>query len=208
MQKPDLRLRAGKLRILKQYRIWPTLEICGCTGPPIPKVPCLYQINVYIKRKLRVWGTQKCNFLVGAETVRTVMGRQTAYSQAMPYVANIGNLRQFGATNPQGTVFAPNQCLYQKEATGVGNPKSNFLIGSQTVPTVTGPQTTFSQAMPYMANIGICGSSGPPIPKVPCFHQINVYIKRKLRVWGTQKCNFLIGAETVLTVTGRQTTYS
>ena len=144
MQKPDLRLRAGKLCILKQCRIWPTLEICGSTGPPIPSVPCLHQINVYIKRKLRVWGTQKCNFLIGAETG----------------------------------------------------------------PTVTGRQTTFSQAMPYMANIGICGSSGPPIPKVPCFHQINVYIKRKLRVWGTQKCNFLIGPETVPTVMGRQTAYS
>ena len=93
------------------------------TGPPFPKVPCLHQINVYIKRKLRVWGTQKCNFLGGAETVPTVTGRQTTYSQAPPYMANIGNLRQFGASNPQGTVFSPNQCLYQKEATGVGNPK-------------------------------------------------------------------------------------
>ena len=126
MQKPYLRLRAGKLRILKQCRIWPTLEICGSSWPPIPEVPCLHQINVYIKRKLRVWGTQKCNFLIGAETVPTVTGRQTTYSQAMPYMANIGNLRQYGASNPQGTVFAPNQCLYQKEATGVGNPKMSF----------------------------------------------------------------------------------
>ena len=126
MQKPYLRLRAAKLRILKHRRIWPTLEICGSSGPTIPKVPCLHHINVYIKRKLRVWGTQKCNFLIGAETVPTVTGRQTTYSQSMPYMANIGNLRQFGASNPQGTVFSPNQCLYQKEATGVGNPKMQF----------------------------------------------------------------------------------
>ena len=123
VQKPYLRLRAGKLRILKQCRIWPTLEICGSSWPPIPKIPCLHQINVYIKRKLRVWGTQKCNFLIVAETVPTVTGRQTTYSQAIPYMANIGNLRQFVASNPQGTMFAPNPCLYQKEATGVGNPK-------------------------------------------------------------------------------------
>ena len=123
VKKPYLRLRAAKLRILKQCRIWPTLEICGSSGPPIPMVPCLHQINVYIKRKLRVLGTQKCNFLIGAETVPTVTCRQTTYSQAMPYMANIGNLRKFGASNPQGTVFAPHQCLYQKEATGVGNPK-------------------------------------------------------------------------------------
>ena len=126
MQKPYLRLWAGKLRILKQFRIWPTLEICGSSWPPIPEVPCLHQINVYIKRKLRVWGTQKCNFLIGAETEPTVTGRKTTYSQAMQYMANIGNLRQYGASNPQGTVFAPNQCLYQKEATGVGNPKMSF----------------------------------------------------------------------------------
>ena len=73
-----------------------------------------------------MWGTQKCNFLIGAETVPTVTGRQTTYSQAVPYMANIGNLRQFGASNPQGTVFAPNPCLYQKEAMRVGNPKMKF----------------------------------------------------------------------------------
>ena len=68
-------------------------------------------------------GTQKCNFLIGAVIVPKVTGRKTTYSQAMPYMANIGNLRQFVASNPRGAVFAPNQCLYQKEATGVGNPK-------------------------------------------------------------------------------------
>ena len=70
-----------------------------------------------------MWGTQTCNFLIGAETVPTVTGRQSTYSQAMSYMANIGNLQQFGASNPKGKVFAPNKCLYQKEATGVGNPK-------------------------------------------------------------------------------------
>ena len=123
VQKPYVRLRARKLPNVMHRRIWPTLEICGSSGPPIPKVPCLHQINVYIKRKLRVWGTQKCNFLVGANTVPTVTNPQTTYSHAAPYMANIGNLRQFGASNPQVTVFAPNQCLYQKEAMGVGNPK-------------------------------------------------------------------------------------
>ena len=123
VQKPYLRLRARKLPILKRSRVWPTLEICGSSVPPIPKVPCFHQINVYIKRKLRLWGTQKGNFLVGAETVHTVTGPQTTYSLAPPYMANIGNLRQFGASNPLCTVLVPNQYLYQKEATGVGNPK-------------------------------------------------------------------------------------
>ena len=38
------------------------------------------------------------------------------------------------------------------------------------------------------------------------FHQSNGYIKRKLRVWRDQKCIALVGAETVLTSAGPQTT--
>ena len=41
---------------------------------------------------------------------------------------------------------------------------------------------------------------------VPCFHQSNLYMKRKLRVWRAQKCISLVGAETPLTCAGRQTT--
>ena len=165
MQKPYLRLRAGKLRILKQCRIWPRFEICGSSGPPIPKVPCLHQINVYIKRKLRVWGTQKCNFLICAETVPTVTGRQTTYSQAMPYMANIGNLRQYGASNPEGTVFAPNQFYIKRKLRVWGTQKCNLLDGAETTPTVTDRQTTYSQAMPLMANIGNLPQNGASNPQ-------------------------------------------
>ena len=126
-----------------QRCIGPTMEICGNSGPPIAMVPCLHQINVYIKRKLRVWRAHKCNFFVGAKTVRTGTGLQTTSCHAAPYWAN---------------------------------------------------------------NIYICGNSGPPIAMVPCLHQINVFIKRKLRVCRAQKCNILVGAKTVLTGTGLQTT--
>ena len=169
MQKPYIRLQARKLPILLHRRIWPTLEICGSSVPPFPKVPCFHQINVYIKRKLRLWGTQKCNFLVGAETVPTVTGPQTTYSHARPYMANIGNLLQFGASNPQGTVFAPNQCLYQNKLRVWGTQKCNFLVGAETVPTVTGPQTTYSHAPPYMANIGNLRQFGASNPQGTVF---------------------------------------
>ena len=99
VQKSYQRLRARKLPILMHHRIWPTLEVCGGSGPPIPKVPCLHQIIAYIKRKLLVWETQKCNLLFGAETVGTVTGPQTTYCHAPPYIANIGNLRQLDASN-------------------------------------------------------------------------------------------------------------
>ena len=48
--------------------------------------------------------------------------------------------------------------------------------------------------------------SGLPISMVPCLHQSNVNIKRKLTVWRARKCIPLIGAETALTCTGLQTT--
>ena len=52
----------------------------------------------------------------------------------------------------------------------------------------------------------ICETSGLPIPMVQRLQQSNGYIKRKLRVWRAQKCIALVGAETVLTSAGPQTT--
>ena len=53
-----------------------------------------------------------------------------------------------------------------------------------------------------------CVNWGEPITMVPCLHQGNIYIKRKLRVWRDQKCIPLVGAETPVTCAGRQTTPS
>ena len=54
--------------------------------------------------------------------------------------------------------------------------------------------------------IQICGNSGLHIPMVPRFHQSNGYRKRKLREWRVQKCIALVGADTVLTSSGPETT--
>ena len=58
----------------------------------------------------------------------------------------------------------------------------------------------------YRARMEICESSGEPIGMEPCFHKGNVYIKRNLQVWRAQKCTALVGAVTVLTSAGLQTT--
>ena len=47
-----------------------------------------------------------------------------------------------------------------------------------------------------------------PISMVPCLHQGNIYIKRKLRVWREQKCIPLVRAITPLNCEGRQNTPS
>ena len=53
-----------------------------------------------------------------------------------------------------------------------------------------------------------CVNWGGPIAMVPCLHQGNIYIKRKLRVWRDQKCISLVGAKSPLTCADRQTTPS
>ena len=59
-------------------------------------------------------------------------------------------------------------------------------------------------------NIGLrkemCENLRLPIPMVPCLHQSNGCMKRKLRAWGVQKCISLVGADTVLLSAGSQTT--
>ena len=47
-----------------------------------------------------------------------------------------------------------------------------------------------------------------PISMVLCFHQGNIYTKRKLRVWRDQQCIALVGAITPLTCAGHQITRS
>ena len=52
----------------------------------------------------------------------------------------------------------------------------------------------------------ICETSGLPNPMVPRLHQCNGFIKRKLPAWIVQKDIALVGADTVLTSAGPQTT--
>ena len=71
------------------------------------------------------------------------------------------------------------------------------LVAADTVLTSAGPQTTACN---------VCETSGLPNPIVPPLYQWNGYIKRKLPAWRVQKCIALVGADTVLTSAGPQTT--
>ena len=84
--------------------------------------------------------------------------------------------------------------------------KCNFLASAKTAPTITGQQTTHVLQRRIGQAVEIFKISGLPINMVPCLHQCNVYIVRKLRVWRAQKCNFLVSAKTTPTGTGQQTT--
>ena len=79
----------------------------------------LHQCNVYIKRKLRERRAQKCNPCFGAKSQLRNTSLHTTRFHSAGCRADSTNLREFGATFHHGTVFAPMQCLYQKEAKGM-----------------------------------------------------------------------------------------
>ena len=53
-----------------------------------------------------------------------------------------------------------------------------------------------------------CINCDGPISMVPCLHQGNIFIKRKLWVWRDHKCIPLVAAKFLLTCAGRQNTPS
>ena len=95
-------------------------------GTTIVMVPYLHQCNVYIVWKVRVWRAQKFNLLVSSIAAPTGTGQQTTPCLAAPYWARNKNFQNFWSTYLHGTVFAPMQCLYCKEATGVESPEMQF----------------------------------------------------------------------------------
>ena len=123
MQKQCLPVQGRKLLHFMGCSIGSNMEICETSGLPIGMVPCFHNRNVYIKRKLRVWRTQKCIALVCEKTPPTCVGLQTTPFHGWQYMKGNGNMQNFGPTNPHCTVSAPKQCLYQKEATGMRRPK-------------------------------------------------------------------------------------
>ena len=102
----------------------------------------------YVKRNLRVWTVKKCIPLVSAKTSFTCPGLQMTPSQESQYRAENKILRKSGSTFSHGTVFAPKQCLYQKEATGMESPKIYssrrcknlvYLCGTANIPVSSKP---------------------------------------------------------------------
>ena len=158
--------------------------------------------NIYTKRKLRVWRDQKCIPLVGAITPLTCAGRSNTPSRWRPYRAQNGKLVKLGRTCGHCTVFALRKYLHHKEATGMERPE--MYSANRWNNHIT------ARAIKILRLEG--GSIGPrteswvnwdgPVTMVPCFHQGNIYTKRKLRVWRDQKCIPLVGGTTPLTCAG------
>ena len=106
-----------------EHRIGPTVQIYGNSGLAIAKVPCLHQCNVYITKVLRVCSAQKCKPCSCAKRPLHSTDLQRTLFHAAPYRADSTNLREFGPSYRQYTVFAQMDCLYQKELEGMQCPK-------------------------------------------------------------------------------------
>ena len=92
VQKPCRPERACKSPRFELRRIEPSMEFWGNEVLPIALVPCLHYGNIDIRRKLRVWGAQKCNLYLGAKTVPTRTGVQITQVRTAPYSAVNGVL--------------------------------------------------------------------------------------------------------------------
>ena len=88
-----------------------------------------------------------------------------------------------------GIVFPQEECLYQKEATGMENPKMYCCIPWNNPTTCVGLQTTPLYGWQYRAGNGNKRNFGPTDP-----HRT------------AQKCIALVGAETLLTSAEPHTT--
>ena len=144
LEKPHLPVRVCKLPRFMGDSIGPRMEICETSGLLIPMVPRFHRMNVYIKWKLRVWRSQKGIALVGAETVLTSVGPQTTPFHEGQCKTGNGNMRNFGPSNPHGTTFPQKKCSYQKESTGMENPKMYY-------------------SSPWINPTYLCGSANYPV---------------------------------------------
>ena len=100
-------------------------------------VPYLHQGNIYTKRKLQVWRDQKCIPLVGAITPLICAGRHITPSRGRQYRALNVKFGKLGRTYDHGTMFAPRNYLYQKEATGMEKPEM-YSVSRCNNPTLLG----------------------------------------------------------------------
>ena len=83
------------------------------------------------------------------------------------------------------------------------------LVSAKSALTCSGPQITSSHVRRHIGpRTEIWGNLGLLFTMVQCFHQSNVYIKRKLGLWRVRKCIPLLGAKSALDCAGPQTTPS
>ena len=149
----------------------------------------------------------KMYFLLGPKTVLTSTGLQTTQSQWCCIEPRMEI--SVNSCIPIAKVYlvSTKGIFISKESYGYGESKNVFPQSVQTpylhVRAWKQPRFMRSSIGPTME---ICVNSGLPIAMIPRLHQCNVYIRRKLQLWRAQKCFPLLGAKTVPTSMGLQST--
>ena len=205
MQIPYFSLRGRKIPRFIGGGIGHRTEICETSALPIPMVPHLYQNNGYIKRKLLAWRVQNCIAFVGADTVLTSARKQSTpfhggsigprmeicENSALP-IPMVSRLHQSnGYIKRKLRAWTVQNCIGQ--------------VGADTVLTTAWPQTTPFHGG-YTPQKGNMRKFGPKYPHGTALAPSNGDMKRKLRAWRVQKGIALVGAVTVLTSSGPETT--
>ena len=109
-------------------------------------------VHYYGKRPCQC--SPKCVALVGGKTTITCASLQTTPSHVSQYRAENGNLRKSGSTFRHGTMFAPKQCLFQKEAAGIDSPKMHSSSLSKICTYLCGTANYPSHVNQYRTEIG------------------------------------------------------
>ena len=148
-----------------------------------------------MKRKLREWRVQKCNPCFSAKSPPRSTDLQSTRFSASPYKAACTNSGKFGATFGHGTVIAPTQYLYQKEATGMESPKMKSLFQCKKPTSQYEPSNYPASCIAVYSRRYEFAKFGATLAMVVCLHQSNIYIQRKLREWRAQKCNRYFSAK-------------
>ena len=145
------------------------MEICETSGLPIPMVLRFHQSNDYIKRKLCVRTAQKCNALVGAETVLTCVGLQTIPFHGDQYRAKNRNIRNSGLHIPMVLRLHQSNAHSKRKLRVWRAQKTNTLVGAETVLPSAGLQTTPFHGDQNRAKNGNMRNFGVANPHVSAF---------------------------------------
>ena len=153
MQKAHFAVRACKRPVFIHRRIGLSVKICGNSGLPCTVVPCLHQCNLYMKRKLPEWRTQKCYPCFGAESPLRSTGLLTTGFHASPFMAVLAC--KFAETRRIPFTVVPwlhqcNLCM-ERKLLEWRTQKCNPCFGAESPLRSTGLQTTGFHASPYRA---------------------------------------------------------
>ena len=178
------------------------MEICETSGVPISMVPDFHKRNIYIKGKLRVRRTHRCTGLVRGKPP-PIPVRVCKLPRFMG--GSIGPRMEIcetsGLPNPMVPRLHQSNGYIKRKLRVWRAQKCIGLVGAETVLTSAGPHTTPFHGGRYRAENGNIRNFEPTNPHDTAFAPKTMVISKR-----AHKCIALVGAETVLTSAGPQTT--